>query len=45
MKVNTYLQITMKIDVANLPAETKVYTDYRGLFLETITGGLTKDPR
>ena len=43
MKVNAYLEITMKIDEANRPAAAKVYTDYRGPFLETIEGALTKD--
>lgn len=43
MKVNAYLQITMKIDEANRPAAAKVYTDYRGPFLAEIKGALTKD--
>lgn len=43
MKVNAYLQITMKIDNANRAAAAKVYTDYRRPFLENITGALTKD--
>lgn len=43
MKVNAYLEITMKIDQANRPAAAKVYTDYRGPFLETISGAITKD--
>lgn len=43
MKVNAYLEITMKISEANRPAAAKVYTDYRGPFLETIKGALTKD--
>lgn len=43
MKVNAYLEITMKIDEANRPAAVKVYTDYRGPFLQTIPGALTKD--
>ena len=29
MKVNAYLEITMKIDAANRPAAARVYTDYR----------------
>ena len=41
--VKAYLEITMKIDAANRPAAAKVYTDYRGPFLETIEGALTKD--
>lgn len=40
--VKAYLEITMKIDPANRPA-AKVYTDYRGPFLDTIPGALTKD--
>jgi hypothetical protein len=43
MKVNAYLEITMKIDDANRAAAAKVYTDYRNPFLETIEGALTKD--
>lgn len=43
MKVNAYLEITMKIDNNNRQAAAKVYTDYRGPFLETIEGALTKD--
>lgn len=43
MKVSSYLEITMKIDAANRPAAAKVYTDYRGPFLKTIPGALTKD--
>lgn len=43
MKVNAYLEITMKIAEANRPAAVKVYTDYRAPFLETITGALTKE--
>lgn len=43
MKVSAYLEITMKIDEANRPAAAKVYTDYRGPFLEQIPGALTKD--
>ena len=43
MKVKAYLEITMKIDEANRPAAAKVYTDYRGPFLDTIEGALTKD--
>lgn len=29
MKVNAYLEITMKIENANRPAAAKIYTDYR----------------
>lgn len=43
MKVNTYLEITMKIEVANRPAAAKIYTDYRIPFLDTIPGALTKN--
>lgn len=43
MKVNAYLEITMKIDNNNRQAASKVYTDYRGPFLVTIEGALTKD--
>ncbi len=41
--VKAYLEITMKISDSNRPAATKVYTDYRGPFLDTIKGALTKD--
>lgn len=43
MKVNAYLEITMKIDAANRPAAAGVYTDYREPFLKEIPGALTKD--
>ncbi len=43
MKATAYLEITMKIDEVNRPAAAKVYTDYRGPFLEKIPGALTKD--
>lgn len=43
MKVNAYLEITMKIDNSNRQAAEKVYADYRKPFLETIEGALTKD--
>ena len=42
MKVAAYLEITMKINPENRPAAAKVYTDYRGPFLEQIDGALTK---
>ena len=42
MKVNAYLEITMKIEGANRADAAKVYTDYRGPFLEKIEGALTK---
>ncbi len=43
MKVNAYLEITMKINNENRPAAAKVYTDYRQPFLDTIKGALTKE--
>ena len=43
MKVNAYLEITMKIEKTNRIAAAKVYTDYRDPFLETIEGALSKD--
>jgi len=43
MKVKAYLEITMKIEESNRSAAAKVYTDYRGPFLETIEGALTKN--
>ena len=43
MKVNAYLEITMKIEDANRAAAAKVYTDYREPFLKTIKGALTKE--
>ena len=43
MKVNAYLEITMKIDDANRAAAAKVYTDYRQPFLDTIEGAQTKE--
>ncbi len=41
--VKAYLEITMVIKEENRGAAAKVYTDYRGPFLETIEGALTKD--
>lgn len=43
MKVNAYLEITMKIGEADRPAAAKVYMDYRTPFLETVRGALTKE--
>lgn len=43
MKVNAYLEITMKIKEANRADAAKVYADYRSPFLQTIEGALTKD--
>ena len=42
MKVNAYLEITMKIAEGNRPAAAGVYAGYRGPFLRTIEGALTK---
>ena len=43
MKINAYLEITMKIDDENRSAAAKVYTDYRTPFLDTLPGALSKD--
>lgn len=43
MKVNAYLEITMKINNENRPAAAKIYSDYRAPFLNNISGALTKD--
>lgn len=43
MKVNAYLEITMKIDEANRAAAAKIYADYRQPFLDTIEGAQTKE--
>lgn len=43
MSVHAYLEITMRIDPKNRPAAAKVYSDYRGPFLERIEGAFTKD--
>lgn len=43
MKVTAYLEITMTISEVNRPAAAKIYADYRGPFLDTIKGALTKD--
>ena len=43
MKVNAYLQITMKIKNENRNAAAKVYNDYRKPFLDTVNGALTKE--
>lgn len=43
MTVGAYLEITMQIPEENRAAAAKVYTDYRGPFLEQIEGALTKD--
>ncbi len=43
MKVNAYLQITMKIKNENRPAAAKVYNDYCQPFLDTINGAVTKE--
>lgn len=38
-----FLEITMKIDVANRPAAVEIYTKYKPPFLETIEGATSKD--
>lgn len=43
MEVKAYLEITMKIDEEKRSAAAKVYSDYRGPFLKTIEGALTKN--
>ena len=43
MKVQVYLEITMKIKESDRAQAAKVYTDYRAPFLKTIDGALTKD--
>lgn len=43
MEVKAYLEITMKISDSNRPAAAGVYTTWRGPFLNTIKGALTKE--
>ena len=43
MKVNAYLEITMKIAEKNRSAAAQIYEKYRVPFLNTITGALTKE--
>ncbi len=43
MKINAYLQITLYIPEKNRAAAAKVYNDYRGPFLETIKGAMSKN--
>lgn len=43
MKVKGYLEITMYIKEENREKAGEVYSKYRGPFLETIEGALTKD--
>ena len=43
MEVRAYLEITMKINEANRPAAARVYSEYRGPFLEKVPGALTKE--
>ncbi len=43
MSAKAYLEITLYIPAANRPAAAKVYTDYKGPFLETIKGAVSKD--
>lgn len=42
MAVKAYLQVTMNIPEKNRKAAVKVYTDYRGPFLNTIPGAESK---
>ncbi len=42
MQAKAYLQVTMKIPAENRPAASKVYTDYRQPFLQTIPGAVSK---
>ena len=42
-EVKAYLQITMKINESDRHSAAKVYSDYRGPFLSTIEGALTKN--
>lgn len=43
MKVNAYLEITMKIAEKNRSAAAQIYEKYRIPFLDTIAGALTKE--
>lgn len=43
MSVKAYLEITMVIDNEKHPAAAKIYTDYRGPFLDEIKGAVSKD--
>ena len=43
MKVNAYLEITMKIAEKNRSAAAQIYEKYRVPFLNTIAGALTKE--
>ena len=43
MAAKAYLEITMDIPETNRGAAAKVYTDYRGPFLQQIKGALSKD--
>jgi hypothetical protein len=43
MNAKAYLEITMKINDSNRSAAAKVYTDYRGPFLEQIRGAVSKE--
>ena len=42
MEPKAYLEITLYIPAAKREKATKVYTDYRKPFLDTIAGALTK---
>ena len=43
MKIGAYLEITMTIAEKNRAEAAGVYTKYRGAFLDTVPGALTKD--
>lgn len=43
MNAKAYLEITMVINDINRPAASKVYTDYRNPFLNTIKGAVSKN--
>ena len=43
MAAKAYLEITMDIPESNRAAAAKVYTDYRGPFLQQIGGAVSKD--
>lgn len=43
MSAKAYLEITIIVKEENRPAAAKVYSDYRGPFLEQIDGAVSKD--
>lgn len=43
MSAKAYLEITMIIDNANIPAAAKAYNDYKQPFLAKIEGAISKD--